>query len=236
MVRNVFKAQGSLFFMANTTARVKKGGKHFEILVDLDEAMKVRRGEGNLNEAVLTDAVFHNLKSGEHAGMDDLEVAFGSSDFVTVAEKIIREGEVVRTAESMKGEQDKKYKQVVDFLVRNAVSPEGRPYTPDRIMKALKEARVNVKNKPIEGQVEEILDQLSKVLPLNVERKKVRLLIPAIHSGKAYGIVKEFMVRENWKDNGDLEVVVELPSGLVMDFYDRVNGATAGSVMSEEIK
>jgi ribosome maturation protein SDO1 len=222
--------------MGNTTARVKKNGKHFEVLVDLDEALKVRKGEGNLNVAVLTEAVFHNLKSGEQAGVNDLDIAFGTSDFMTVAERIIKEGEVVRTTESMKENQDKKYKQVVEFLVRNAVSPEGRPYTPDRIMKSLREARVNVKNKPIEGQVSEILEQLGKVLPLSVEKKKVKLLIPAIHSGKAYGIVKEFMVREDWKNNGDLEVVVEMPSGLVMDFYDRVNGATSGSVMSEELK
>ncbi|MCD4770976.1 ribosome assembly factor SBDS [archaeon] len=222
--------------MVNTTARVKKNGKHFEVLVDLDEALKVRKGEGNLNAAVLTEAVFHNLKSGEQAGVNDLDIAFGTSDFMTVAERIIKEGEVVRTTESMRENQDKKYKQVVDFLVRNAVSPEGRPYTPDRIMKSLKEARVNVKNKPIEGQVSEILEQLGKVLPLSVEKKKVKLLIPAIHSGKAYGIVKEFMIREDWKNNGDLEVIVEMPSGLVMDFYDRVNGATSGSVMSEELK
>jgi len=222
--------------MVNTTARVKKNGKHFEVLVDLDEALKVRKGEGNLNAAVLTEAVFHNLKSGEQAGVNDLDIAFGTSDFMTVAERIIKEGEVVRTAESMRESQDKKYKQVVDFLVRNAVSPEGRPYTPDRIMKALKEARVNVKNKPIEGQVGEILDQLGEVLPLSVEKRKVKLLIPAIHSGKAYGIVKEFMIREDWKNNGDLEVIVEMPSGLVMDFYDKVNGATSGSVMSEELK
>ncbi len=224
--------------MVNTTARIKKGGKHYEVLVDLDEAIKFRKDEvgASINAAVLGDAVFHNLKSGERCSQDDLEVEFGSSVFETVAEKIIKSGEVVRTAESMKGEQDKKYKQVVDFLVRNAVSPEGRPYTPDRIMKALKEAHVNVKNKPVESQVEEILDQLGKVLVVKVERKKVKLLIPAVHSGKAYGIVKEFMIREDWKNNGDLEVVVEVPSGLLMDFYDKVNGATSGSVMSEEMK
>jgi ribosome maturation protein SDO1 len=226
----------ALLIMANTTARVTKGGKHFEILVDLEEAMKFRKDEGDFNAAVLGDAVFHNLKSGERASMNELDNAFGTSDFNAVAEKIIKSGEVVRTAESMKEDLDKKYKQVVDFLVRNAVSPEGRPYTPDRIMKALKEAHVNVKNKPIEGQAEEILDQLAKVLPLSIERKKIKLLIPAVHSGKAYGIVKEFMIKEDWKNNGDLEVLVELPSGLVMDFYDRVNGATSGSVMSEEIK
>ena len=222
--------------MVNTTARIKKSGKHYEVLVDLDEALKVAKGEGNINVAVLNDAVFHNLKSGERASMDDLESNFGTNDFMAIAEKIIKSGEVVRTTEFLHKEQDMKYKQVVDFLVRNAVSPEGRPYTPDRIMKALKEAHVNVKNKPIEGQVQEILDQLVKVLPVRVEKKKVKLLIPAIHSGKAYGVVKEFMVKENWRNNGDLEVVVEVPSGLLMDFYDKVNGATSGSVMSEEVK
>jgi ribosome maturation protein SDO1 len=222
--------------MVQTVARIKKGAKHFEVLVDLDEAMRVRRGEGNVNVAVLTDAVFHNLKGGEHASDGDLEDAFGSSDVMSVAEKIIKEGEVVRTAESMKGEHDAKYKQIVDFLVRNAVSPEGRPYTPDRIMKALGEAHVNVKNKPIESQVDEILEQLSGVLAVKIERKKVKLVVPAIHTGKAYGIVKEFMVSEDWKNNGDLEVVVEVPAGLVMDFYDRVNSATQGSVLSEEMK
>ena len=222
--------------MAQTTARVKKNGKNFEILVDLDEAMKVRRGKGNLGAAVLTDAIFHNLKSGEKAAIIDLENIFGTSDMTTVAEKIIKEGEVVRTAESMKSEHNVKYKQVVDFLAKNAVSPEGRPYTPDRIMKALGEVRVNVKNKPVESQISEILDQLSKILPIKIEMKKVRLVIPALHTGKVYGIVKEFMVEETWKDNGDLQVVVEMPAGLVFDFYDKINGATQGSVLSEEIK
>jgi ribosome maturation protein SDO1 len=222
--------------MGNTTARIKKDGKHFEILVDLEEALKVSKGEGNINAAVLGDAVFHNLKSGERASVEDMEKNFGTSEFIEVAEKIIKSGEVVRTTESLHKEQDMKYKQVVDFLVRNAVSPEGRPYTPDRIMKALKEAHVNVKNKPVEMQVEEILEQLGKVLPIKVERKRVKLLIPAVHSGKAYGAVKEFMIKEDWKNNGDLEVLVEVPSGILMDFYDKVNSATAGSVMSEEVK
>ncbi len=224
--------------MTQTTARIKKNGKHFEILVDLEEAMKISKGGSNANitDAVLTETIFNNLKSGENASTSDMENAFGSSDVLVVAEKIIKEGEVVRTTESMKTEHNVKYKQVVDFLVRNAVSPEGRPYTPDRMMKALTEAHVDIKNKPIESQIEEILDQLSKILPVKIEKKKVKLLIPAIHTGKAYGIIKEFIKTESWKNNGDLEVVVEMPSGLIFDFYDKINGATHGSVLSEEIK
>jgi len=234
--RSIDKLQTFNCNMTQTTARITKGGKHFEILVDLDEAIKVKKGEGNINAAVLTGAIFYNLKSGEHASENDLKEAFGTGDFVAVAEKIIKEGEIVRTTESMKGEHEARYKQVVDFLSKNAVSPEGRPYTPDRIMKALVEASVNVKNKPIESQVNEIMDQLSKVLPIKIEMKKVKLIIPAVHTGKAYGIVKEFMKQEDWKNNGDLEVVVEMPTALIFDFYDRINGATSGSVMSEEMK
>ena len=124
---------------------MKRDGKHFEILVDLDEAMKVKRGESdsNIGSAVLTDAVFYNLKAGERASDEDLEKIFGTTNVMQIAKKIISDGEVVRTAESIRAVQNAKYKQVVDFLVRNAVSPEGRPYTPDRIMKALSETRVN---------------------------------------------------------------------------------------------
>jgi ribosome maturation protein SDO1 len=224
--------------MAQTTARIKRGGKHFEILVDLDEAMKVRRGENgaNLSSAVLTEYVFYNLKAGEHASDTDLEKEFGTRNFMEVAEKIIKNGEVVRTADSMKAEYEQKYKQVVDFLASSAVSPEGRPYTADRIMKSLIEAHVNIKNKPVESQIREIIDQLAKVLPIKIEIKKIRLTIPAIHTGRAYGIVKEYMTSEEWKNNGDLEVVVEMPTALVFDFYDKVNGATGGAVLSEEIK
>lgn len=224
--------------MTQTTARIKKGGAHFEILVDLEEALKVRNDEAgaNLSAAVITEDIFHNLKSGDLASHAELDNNFGSTDPMVVAEKIIRSGEVVKTAESMKKEHEAKYKQIVDFLSRNAVSPEGRPYTSDRIMKALSEAHVNVKNTSIESQLDSITDQLAKVLPFKIEMKKVKLHIPAQHSGKAYGIVKEFMVEENWMNNGDLVAVVQMPTALIFDFYDRINGATNGTVLSEEMK
>jgi rRNA metabolism SBDS family protein len=223
--------------MTNTTARIVKGGKRFEILVDEAEAIRFRRGEpgSSFNAAVLTDAVFYNLKSGEHASSDDMEVKFGTNEFEAVCTKIIKEGEVVRTTESLKSDQNKQYKQVVDFLVKNAISPEGRPYPENTIMKALSEAHVNVKNKPVESQITEIMDQLSKILPIKIETKKVKLTIPAQHTGKAYGTIKEFMKEENWMNNGDLEAIIEVPAGLIMDFYDKINDATSGSVLSEEI-
>ena len=219
-----------------TTARIKKEGKSFEILVDLDEALKVKKDEGSVQGAVETEEIFYNLKSGEKASDEDLEKAFGTTVFEEVAEKIIKQGEVVLPTEYKNEELDKKYKQVVDFLVKNAVSPSGTPYTPDRIMKALHEANVNIKNKPIESQIGEIVDSLSKVLPVKIEMKKIKIEIPAQYTGHAYGVINEYKESEEWKNNGDLIVVVNVPAGLVMDFYDKLNEVTHGAAGSEELK
>jgi len=222
--------------MTQTTARIRKGKNNFEILVDLDEALKVRKGQGNIFSAVLTDAVFHNLRSGEHAAQDILEIEFGTGDFYEICSKIIQSGEVVLPTEFVKTELEKRYKQVVDFLAKNAVSPEGRPYTSDRMMIALKEAKINVKNKPIESQIGEIVEHLQKVLPLKIDTKRIKILIPAQNTGKAYGVVSEFRELEEWLPNGDLEVVVKLPAGMILDFYDRLNKVTHGSSLAEELK
>lgn len=223
--------------MTQTTARITRGGKKYEILVDLDEALKIRGGKSeDINSAVLTSAVFYNLKSGEQASLNELENAFGVEGFENICLKIIRGGEVVLPAEYIKKLQEGKYKQVVDFLSKNAVSPQGLPYTPDRIMTALKEASVNVKNEPIEKQISEIIEKLQKILPLKVEIKKVRITVPAQFTGRAYGVVNEFKKEEEWLSNGDLVVIVEVPAGLVMDFFDKLNGVTHGAALTEDIK
>ena len=44
-------------------AKLKREGKNFEILVDLDEALKVREGKGSASSAVVTNTIFYNIKS-----------------------------------------------------------------------------------------------------------------------------------------------------------------------------
>ena len=222
--------------MTQTTARVTRQGKHYEILVDLDEALKIKKGQGNLNSAVLTESVFHNLKSGEHVSSGDLIKNFGTDVFEEVALKIIKGGEIVLPSDYFKKESEQKYKQIIDFLTKNAVSPEGRPYTSDRIMKALKEANVVVKNTSIDSQIKEITDELAKILPIRLEMRKIKITVPAQHTGKAYGLLKESMKEENWMQNGDLQAVLVMPVGMVFDFYDKLNAITHGSALAEEMK
>lgn len=222
--------------MTNTTARIKKIGKHFEIIVDLDEALKFRKGIISSIQAE-TEFIFHDIKQGERAPEKDLKEAFGTTDVNEIVKKIVKDGEIQTTQDYRDGEQEKKFKQVVDFLTRNAYDPQtGRPHTAERIKNALEQANVNIKNTSIENQINEILEKISGLIPIKIETKKVKIKIPAVHTGKAYGVVAIYKVSENWLNDGSLEVIVEVPSGMIMDFYDKLNSVTHGSAITEEIK
>ncbi|MBI2043740.1 ribosome assembly factor SBDS [Candidatus Pacearchaeota archaeon] len=223
--------------MTQTIARIKQKGKHFEIMVDLDLALKYRKGMSNNVDFLEIDRIFTDHKKGLHASSKDLMDAFGTDNVYEIAGKIVKSGEVLVTQEHRSEERDKKIKQVVDFLVVNAIDPKsGRKITPERMKTALEEANVNIKNAPAESQISEIMEQLSKVLPIKMETKRIKITVPAIHTGKAYGLVNQYKEKEDWLANGDLEIVVNIPAGLAMDFFDKLNSSTHGSVLTQEIK
>jgi len=224
--------------MTQTLARAKINNKEFEIMVDLDSAIEFKKkGEGDIHSILEVDTIFKDSKKGFHASEDDLEAAFGTSDIYEAAEKIIKQGEIQLPQEYKEKEREGKIKQVVDFLVTNAIDAQtGRPFTPERIESAMKEAGVNIKNKPIDTQIKEITEQLAPIIPIKIETKKLILTIPAQYTGKAYGIVNTYKESEEWLANGDLKIIVNVPAGLQMDFYDKINTATQGSVLSEELK
>ena len=222
--------------MAQTLARIKKAGKNFEIIVDLDDSLKFKKGEISFIEAE-GDKVFTDSKKGQVPSSDDLSDAFGTTNVQEIVETIVKSGEIQLTQEHRGAEQEQKFKQVVDFLATNAIDPQTKnPHTPERIKNALEQAHVNVKNIPIENQIKEIVAEVSKIIPIKLETKKVKITIPAIYTGKAYGVITQYKEEEKWLDNGDLQVIVAVPSGIIIDFYDKLNSVTHGAALTEEIK
>jgi len=222
--------------MTQTLARIKKTGKNFEILVNLDDALKFKKGEISFIEAE-GDKIFTDSKKGQVPSSDDLNKAFGTTDTNEIIKTIVKSGEVQLTQEHRDAEQEQKFKQVINFLATNAIDPQTKnPHTPERIKNALEQSHINIKNVPIENQIKEIITEISKIIPIKLETKKVKVTIPAIYTGKAYGVVSQYKEEEKWLDNGDLEIVVSVPSGIVMDFYDKLNSVTHGAALTEDIK
>lgn len=220
----------------NTIARITKNGLHFEIIVNMDDALKVRKGESDYL-IVEGDKIFSDVKKGNVASNNDLEIAFSTSDITTIGKEIVKKGDVLVDQAHRSEEQEKKIRQVVDFLATNAIDPQsGNPISPERIKSALEQAHVNIKNAPIDSQIQEIIDKISSIIPIKIETKKVKITVPAIQTGKAYGLVAQYKEKENWLDDGSLEVVVNIPAGIVIDFYDKLNSMTHGSALTEEIQ
>jgi len=224
--------------MTDVLARIKIKGKNYEILVDVDKALQLKK-EGNINisEVIRSEGIFYDSKKGLHASKEDLEEAFGTSEPSEVAEKIVKQGEIQVPQEYRDKEREGKKKQIVDFLSRHGIDPRtDTPHTPDRISTALDESGVSIDNRPVEQQITKILEKLKEVLPIKILTKKLKLVIPAEHTGKVYGVLQDYKESENWLGNGDLEVIVNIPVGLQEEFYDKLNSTTHGSAISQEIK
>jgi len=224
--------------MVNVEARLKVKGKEFEILVDVDKALQFRKGlPVNIENVLAVDQIFYDFKKGSKVSSADLKEAFGTDNVLEVAGKIIKSGEIVVPSDYRKKEQETKVKQVIDFLLRNAVDPTtNKPITEKRITEALDMAGINVENKPIEQQIPKIISKLKEVLPLKIETKKLKIVVPAVHTGQVYGLLQEYKEKENWLGNGDLSCIVNIPSGFQMEFYDKLNAVTHGSAIVEEVK
>jgi ribosome maturation protein SDO1 len=217
---------------------MKVNGKSFEIAVDLDLAMKLRKGEKvNIQNVLLADCIFTNIKNGSKAGSADLIAAFQTDNLQEVAAKIVQRGDIELPKDYRDEQQDSKRKRIIDWFARNAVDARSsRPFTPDQISKALDQAKINLSNGSAEQLIAPATEALQKIIPLRVEMKKLAIVIPAAYTGKVYGIVNEYKEKEDWLSNGDLKITVSIPIGLQMEFYDKLNSVTHGSALTEEIK
>lgn len=222
----------------DTIARIRIKNKTFEIVVDLDLALKLKKGENvNIQNVLLANGIFTNYKNGEKPANADLIAAFATSDIFAIAEQIVKRGEIQLPKDYRDEQQEIRKKKIIDFFVRNAIDAKtGRPFTPDTISRALEQVGINIDSRPIEQQVKQIEEKLRTILPLKFEMKKLAITIPAMHTGKVYGLVNEYKEKEDWLSNGDLKIIVNIPVGLQSEFYDKLNSITHGSAITEEIK
>ncbi len=225
--------------MAEVIAKLRHGNKDFEILVDLDKAIDFKHGKPvDIRNVLASDEVFVDVKNGMRAKESDLKSEFKTTDVYEVASQIIKKGTVQLTAEYRKKLRDAKVKQIVTFLSRNCIDPKTNlPHPPQRIENAIEEAGVRIDEfKSVDEQVTDIIKDLQKVLPIRIEFKKLAVRIPAEYTGKAYSALKEFMTSEEWQSDGSLIAICELPAGLQIEFFNKINSLTHGSAETKEIK
>lgn len=222
----------------DTIARMRVGSKNFEIAADLDMALKLRKGENvNIQNVMLAEGIFTNIKNGSKASSADLKAAFQTDDIFAAATKIVQKGDIELPKDYRDEQQEAKRKKIIDWFSRNAVDAKsGRPFTPDQIAKAIEQTKMNLANQTAEQLIPAVTEAIRRILPIKIETKKLAVTIPAVHTGKLYGLVNEYKEKEDWLSNGDLKVIVNIPIGLQSEFYDKLNAVTHGAALTEEVK
>jgi ribosome maturation protein SDO1 len=222
------------------TARLESHGARFEVLVDPDAALEIKRDEfeGDLESVIAAEDVFENASRGDRPTESDLEDVFGTTEPLEIIPEVIKRGEIQITAEQRREMKEKKHRQLVNQIARNAVNPQmdDAPHPPDRIESALEDAGFDVDPmEPVENQVDDALDALRPVIPIRFDEVTVAVQVPADKAGSAQAKIREFgdLESEEWQSDGSWIGVLEFPAGLQNEFYDLVNEVTSGEAETQ---
>jgi len=217
------------------TARLESHGERFEVLVDPDAALAIKRGEfeGDLEDVIAAEDVFEDASRGDRPPENALEEVFGTTEPLEIIPEVIERGEIQITAEQRREMQARKHKQLVNRIARNAVNPQmdDAPHPPERIESALEETDFRIDPmEPVENQVEDALDALRPVIPIRFDTITVAANLPPEYAGSGQAKLRAFgdLQREEWQPDGSWIGVIEFPAGMQNDFYELVNEVSSG--------
>jgi len=222
-------------------ARLKTHGTTFEVLVDPDGALALKRGDRvNLEDILAVEDIFENASRGDRSPEEDLQKAFGTLDVLPIAEIIIKKGDISLTSEQRKQFIENKRRQVIEVIARNAINPQTKtPHPPGRIEQAMTEARVNIDpTKSIDELVKIAMKAIRPLIPIRFEEVEVAVKIPSAYAPKAYGEVAAYgkLIREAWQNDGSWIGVVQIPAGMQNEFYALINRLTKGEAETKLLK
>lgn len=222
-------------------ARCKSHGAHFEVLVDPDAALALKRGENiGIDNVLAVEDVFEDASQGERAAEDDLRKAFGTTDIHSAAREIILKGELQLTSEQRKRMQEDKRRRVIDRIAKNALNPQtGSPHPPSRIEKAMEEAGIHIDPfKSVDEIVTEVMKKIRPIIPIRFEEVKIAVKIPPQYAAKSYGDITGFgrLEKQEWQNDGSLVAIIKIPAGMQDDFYGLVNRLTKGEAETKLLR
>ncbi|MFN7106088.1 MAG: ribosome assembly factor SBDS [Pyrobaculum sp.] len=214
-------------------AKLDKSGEHFEILIDPDAALEVRMGKPlGIDKVLVHEEVYKDAKKGLRASEQALKKVFGTTDVRKIAEIIIKEGEIPLTAEQRRKLIEDKRRQIVEWISRNCIDVRTKtPVPPQRVENAIDQARVSIDPfRSVEEQIQEVLKELQKVLPIKIATARITLSVPSTYVQRVKGLVVKMakIVNERYRPDGSWEATVELPAGLQDLLISKVNDVTHG--------
>lgn len=221
-------------------ARISKNRADFEILVDPDKALQMKKGVGvSVENMLAVNEVFKDSKKGERASSSELTSAFGTTDVFKIAEIIVKDGDVQLTTEQKRKMIEDKRTEISALISRQGVDPKTHlPHPPNRIVNAMNEARVDIDPfKPAKEQVNAIITKLQEIIPISFEKVTLAVRVPTNLAGKIGHELRNMgnIKKEAWRSDA-WYCMITVPAGMQADIMDKINGLTSGQADVKVVK
>ncbi|MCE4614880.1 MAG: ribosome assembly factor SBDS [Desulfurococcales archaeon] len=214
-------------------AKIDIGSNRFEILVNPDLAFKYKSGEQvDFDDLLMSDIVYKDARKGFKASSESVRKVFGTEDMKKIADTILRQGELQLTSAQRKQLLEARKRQIINYIVKNAVDPKTKlPIPTKRIENLFEELRISIDlNKSAEAQAIDAVKRIARVIPIKLARALVRAVIPPEFSGRAYNELSRLgeLKKTEWKSDGSLVAEIEIPAGAQNDIINAINKLTKG--------
>ncbi len=215
-------------------ARLDSHGETFEILLDPAAINLMKQGkEVDLSEFLAVEDVFSNTSKGTRPTEEKLKEAFGTTDPIAVAKRIIEKGEVQITSEQRKEMLEAKRRRIITHISANAINPQTKlPHPRQRIELALDEVKFRPDLfKSMDREIEEAMKLLRPLIPIKFEKSKVAVKIQGADYSRCYEDIIHCgtVEREEWGSDGTWMGIIEVPAGLTVELTDRLRNKTKGT-------
>lgn len=207
-------------------ARLEKGGKRYEALVDPDlvEQWKEDASSIDLDDFMAMDEIFHDARAGERPTEEALMNTFQTLDVEEILNIILDKGSIQLTTAQRKARVENMRQQIIHHIHSQAIDPKSKsPHPRTRIELALDESKYSVDPfKRLEDQVKDAIAKLKPLIPLSFESVRLAFRIPGSAYGSVSQLLRPYQKKEQWLENGDWACVVELPAGMKGDLIGQV--------------
>lgn len=207
-------------------ARLEKGGKRYEALVDPDlvEQWREDSSKVELDDFMAMDEIFHDARAGERPTEEKLMSTFQTLDVESILNVILEKGSIQLTTAQRKARVENMRQQIIHHIHSQAVDPRSKsPHPRTRIELALEESKYSVDPfKRLEQQVKDAIAKLKPLIPLSFESVRLAFRIPGSSYGSVSQILRTYQQKEGWLENGDWACVIEIPAGMKGDIIGQV--------------
>ena len=207
-------------------ARLEKGGKRYEALVDPDlvEQWKEDSSTIQLDDFMAMDEIFHDARAGERPTEEALMNTFETLDVETILNIILDKGSIQLTTAQRKARVEHMRQQIIHHIHSQAIDPKSKsPHPRTRIELALQESKYSVDPfKRLEEQIKDAIAKLKPLIPLSFESVRLAFRVPGSAYGSVSQLLRTYQKKEGWLENGDWACVIEIPAGMKGDIIGQV--------------